>query len=99
ARDDDLTGVLNRRSLMERLGAEVAEAARHGDIFGVVLCDVDGLKAVNDSAGHLIGNDVLKAVAQAMRESARAEDVIARFGGDEAARQTSRHPESRERSE
>src|SRR5438876_408486 len=83
ARDDDLTGVLNRRSLMERLGAEVAEAARHGDIFGVVLCDVDGLKAVNDSAGHLIGNDVLKAVAQAMRESARAEDVIARFGGDE----------------
>jgi diguanylate cyclase (GGDEF)-like protein len=83
ARDDDLTGVLNRRSLMERLGSEVAEAARHGDIFGVVLCDVDGLKAVNDSAGHLIGNDVLKTVARAMRESARAEDVVARFGGDE----------------
>jgi diguanylate cyclase (GGDEF)-like protein len=83
ARDDDLTGVLNRRSLMERLGSELAEATRHGDIFGVVLCDVDGLKAVNDSAGHLVGNEVLKTVARAMRESARAEDVIARFGGDE----------------
>jgi diguanylate cyclase (GGDEF)-like protein len=83
ARDDDLTGVLNRRSLMERLGSELAEATRHGDIFGVVLCDVDGLKAVNDSAGHLVGNEVLKTVARAMRESARTEDVIARFGGDE----------------
>jgi len=83
ARDDDLTGVLNRRSLMERLGSELAGATRHGDIFGVVLCDVDGLKAVNDSAGHLVGNEVLKTVARAMRESARTEDVIARFGGDE----------------
>ncbi|HEV8468718.1 MAG TPA: sensor domain-containing diguanylate cyclase [Candidatus Limnocylindria bacterium] len=83
ARDDDLTGVLNRRSLMERLDAEIAEAARHGDIFGVVLCDLDGLKGVNDSAGHLVGNEVLKTVARAMRESTRAEDVIARFGGDE----------------
>jgi diguanylate cyclase (GGDEF)-like protein len=83
ARDDDLTGVLNRRSLMERLEAEIAEAARHGDLFGVVLCDVDGLKAVNDSAGHLVGNEVLRTVARTMRESARAEDVVARFGGDE----------------
>jgi diguanylate cyclase (GGDEF)-like protein len=83
ARDDDLTSVLNRRSLMERLEAEIGEAARHGDIFGVVLCDVDGLKAVNDSAGHLVGNEVLRTVARAMRESARSEDVVARFGGDE----------------
>jgi diguanylate cyclase (GGDEF)-like protein len=83
ARDDDLTGVLNRRSLMERLDGEMAEAARHGDIFAVVLCDVDGLKAVNDTAGHLAGNEVLTKVARLMRESVRAEDVVARFGGDE----------------
>jgi len=83
ARDDDLTGALNRRSLMERLETEIAEASRHGDIFGVVLCDLDGLKAVNDSAGHLVGNEVLKTVARVMRESARAEDLVARFGGDE----------------
>jgi diguanylate cyclase (GGDEF)-like protein len=83
ARDDDLTGALNRRSLMERLDGEIAGAARHGDIFGVVLCDVDGLKSVNDTAGHLAGNEVLTKVAHLMRESVRAEDVVARFGGDE----------------
>ena len=83
ARDDDLTGVLNRRSLLERLEAEISSASRHGDIFAVVLCDVDGLKAVNDSAGHLVGNDVLRTAARCMRETTRAEDVVARFGGDE----------------
>ncbi|HUG55435.1 MAG TPA: GGDEF domain-containing protein, partial [Candidatus Limnocylindrales bacterium] len=83
ARDDDLTGVLNRRSLMARLDDEIAEASRHGDVFGVVLCDVDGLKTVNDDAGHLVGNEVLTRVARVLRESARAEDVVARFGGDE----------------
>ncbi len=83
ARDDDLTGVLNRRSLMERLDGEIAIAARHGDIFAVVLCDVDGLKNVNDTAGHLAGNEVLTKVARIMREAVRVEDVVARFGGDE----------------
>ena len=48
-----------------------------------MLCDLDGLKAVNDSAGHLVGNEVLKTVSRIMRESARAEDLVARFGGDE----------------
>ncbi len=83
ARDDDLTGALNRRSLMERLDGEIAGAARHGDIFAVVLCDVDGLKSVNDTAGHLAGNEVLTKVAHLVRESVRTEDVVARFGGDE----------------
>ncbi|HEY7623731.1 MAG TPA: sensor domain-containing diguanylate cyclase [Candidatus Limnocylindria bacterium] len=83
ARDDDLTGVLNRRSLLERLDAQIADAGRHGETFGVVLCDVDGLKGVNDTAGHLVGNDVLRTLARAMRQATRAEDVVARFGGDE----------------
>ncbi|MGH2471544.1 MAG: diguanylate cyclase domain-containing protein [Candidatus Limnocylindria bacterium] len=83
ARDDDLTGVLNRRSLLERLEVQIADASRHGETFGVVMCDVDGLKAVNDSAGHLVGNEVLKTLARAMRQATRAEDVVARFGGDE----------------
>jgi len=83
ARDDDLTGVLNRRSLLERLEVQIADATRHGETFGVVLCDVDGLKAVNDSAGHLVGNEVLKTLARAMRQATRSEDVVARFGGDE----------------
>jgi diguanylate cyclase (GGDEF)-like protein len=83
ARDDDLTGVTNRRSLMERLEGELRTATRHGDIFAVVLCDVDGLKHVNDTAGHLAGNEVLVNIAHAMRETVRSEDVVARFGGDE----------------
>lgn len=83
ARDDDLTGVMNRRSLMERLENEIHAANRHGDILAVAMCDVDGLKSVNDSAGHLAGNEVLIKVAHVMRESVRAEDVVARFGGDE----------------
>ncbi|HZP97046.1 MAG TPA: sensor domain-containing diguanylate cyclase [Candidatus Limnocylindria bacterium] len=83
AHDDDLTGVMNRRSLMERLEGEIHAATRHGDILAVVLCDVDGLKSVNDTAGHLAGNEVLIRIARVMRESVRAEDVVARFGGDE----------------
>jgi len=83
ARDDDLTGVLNRRSLLERLEAQIGDAGRHGETFGVVLCDVDGLKAVNDTAGHLVGNEVLRTLARAMRHATRAEDIVARFGGDE----------------
>jgi diguanylate cyclase (GGDEF)-like protein len=83
ARDDDLTGVMNRRSLMERLESELHGATRHGDIFAVALCDVDGLKHVNDTAGHLAGNEVLEKVARVMRDSVRQEDIVARFGGDE----------------
>ena len=83
ASNDPLTGLLNRRILVERLEAETAEARRHGDAFCVVLCDVDGLKAVNDTAGHLAGDEVLVRVAKTLREKARTEDLVARFGGDE----------------
>ena len=83
ASDDPLTGLLNRRVLVERLEAETAEARRHGDAFCVILCDVDGLKTVNDTAGHLVGDSVLRSVASTLRSTARAEDVVARFGGDE----------------
>jgi diguanylate cyclase (GGDEF)-like protein len=83
ASDDPLTGLTNRRVLVERLEAEAAEARRHGDAFCVILCDVDGLKAVNDTAGHLVGDSVLRSVAATLRQTARTEDVVARFGGDE----------------
>jgi diguanylate cyclase (GGDEF)-like protein len=83
ASDDPLTGLTNRRVLVERLESEAAEARRHGDAFCVILCDVDGLKAVNDSAGHLVGDSVLRSVATTLRATARTEDVVARFGGDE----------------
>jgi diguanylate cyclase (GGDEF)-like protein len=83
ASDDPLTGLTNRRVLVERLEEEAAEARRHGDAFCVILCDVDGLKAVNDTAGHLVGDSVLSSVGATLRTKARVEDVVARFGGDE----------------
>ena len=83
ASDDPLTGLTNRRVLVERLEAEAAEARRHGDAFCVILCDLDGLKGVNDGAGHLVGDSVLRSVATTLRATARTEDVVARFGGDE----------------
>ena len=83
ASDDPLTGLTNRRVLVERLESEAAEARRHGDAFCVILCDVDGLKTVNDSAGHLVGDSVLRSVASTLRATARTEDIVARFGGDE----------------
>jgi diguanylate cyclase (GGDEF)-like protein len=83
ASDDPLTGLTNRRVLVERLESETAEARRHGDAFCVILCDVDGLKGVNDRAGHLVGDSVLRSVATTLRGTARTEDVVARFGGDE----------------
>lgn len=83
ASDDPLTGLTNRRVLVERLESEAAEARRHGDAFCVILSDVDGLKGVNDGAGHLVGDSVLRSVATTLRTTARTEDVVARFGGDE----------------
>lgn len=83
ASHDGLTGVLSRRSLVERLEVEVAEARRHGDAFCVLMCDLDGLKQVNDTAGHLVGDHVLQRVAQGIFQAARTEDSVARFGGDE----------------
>ena len=66
-----------------RAEAGVAGATRHGDLVAGVLCGGDGLKRVNDSAGHLAGNEVLVKIASDLRDSVRAEDIVARFGGDE----------------
>jgi diguanylate cyclase (GGDEF)-like protein len=83
--EDPLTGLGTRRALEQmfpvvRSSAEISEL-----VVLVVFVDVDGLKAVNDSAGHAAGDQVLLAVARAMRESARSRDVLARWGGDEFA--------------
>lgn len=78
---DPLTGVLNRRSLFDA----AAVLAQRGRPFAVVLVDLDGFKAVNDTRGHLFGDEVLRHAARAMREAVRREDLVARYGGDEFA--------------
>lgn len=80
---DYLTGAVNRRGLA-MLGTPLVEHARRsGDAVHCVFVDVDGLKRVNDALGHTAGDDVLIAVAGALRDVTRATDVVARWGGDE----------------
>lgn len=82
---DELTGLGNYRMFSRQLAAEVARSRRHDDPFSLVLLDLDGFKAINDELGHLAGDDALRHVAAALRETLREEDVCCRQGGDEFA--------------
>ena len=83
ARVDSLTGIFNRRELEARLALELARCQRHERPCSVLIADVDLFKQVNDSRGHEAGDEVLKRVGLLLKEATRADDVVARFGGDE----------------
>jgi diguanylate cyclase (GGDEF)-like protein len=80
---DPLTRAHNRRYLVERLASEIAYARRHGTRLALILFDLDHFKRVNDTHGHLAGDDVLRDVTAMVSRLIRAEDVFARFGGEE----------------
>jgi diguanylate cyclase (GGDEF)-like protein/putative nucleotidyltransferase with HDIG domain len=80
---DYLTGLPNSRSLYLHLDAEMAKCRDAGASLGVLLCDLDGFKKINDEYGHLEGNRALKAVAASLKECCRNYDYVARMGGDE----------------
>jgi diguanylate cyclase (GGDEF)-like protein len=82
---DPLTRLLNRRAFVERLDSEVARALRFGRVFGLVLCDLDGFKGVNDTRGHPAGDDALEAFGRIVRKALRKHDAAFRIGGDEFA--------------
>jgi len=82
---DGLTGIYNKRYLVEQLDRELSRAARHGRPLTLVICDIDHFKSVNDEFGHLAGDQVLKEVAQLLKSRIRPDDVIARYGGEELA--------------
>jgi diguanylate cyclase (GGDEF)-like protein len=82
---DPLTRLLNRRAFMERLEAEAARSLRHGRSFSLVLCDLDGLKELNDSNGHPAGDAALRQLADVLSQSLRRSDAAFRIGGDEFA--------------
>ena len=82
---DALTGCLNRRGWAERLRAEERRCSRHGLDAMVIVADLDGLKEINDSAGHDAGDRRLVDCGVALRRAVRAEDAVARLGGDEFA--------------
>lgn len=80
---DNLTGLLNRRSLDEGLAREVNRAERKREPLGCILVDLDDFKAVNDKYGHEAGDEVLREVANIVKTSVRGYDLPCRFGGEE----------------
>ena len=82
---DALTGLLNRRRLESELAHQVALADRYGHRACLILLDLDGFKATNDSLGHSVGDELLKNVAEVLRSRVRRSDLVARLGGDEFA--------------
>jgi diguanylate cyclase (GGDEF)-like protein len=83
ARTDPKTGLLNATAWQREADAEVAQALRTSAPLSLLLVDVDHFKQVNDSHGHLIGDEVLRALAAELRQQVRESDVVGRFGGEE----------------
>jgi diguanylate cyclase (GGDEF)-like protein len=83
ARTDPKTGLLNATAWQREADGEVARALRSGMPLALLLIDVDHFKRVNDSHGHLIGDEVLRALAAELRQQVRESDVVGRFGGEE----------------
>jgi len=82
---DALTGLLNRAAFEQALDRAAAEGRNSGREASLIYIDLDHFKPVNDTAGHAAGDALLKQVAQTIRESCRAHDIVARIGGDEFA--------------
>ncbi|RIZ46664.1 hypothetical protein AXX04_27870 [Pseudomonas aeruginosa] len=85
AHHDSLTGLGNRRHLMEFAESALDDARRHGNSMALLLIDLDHFKPINDTHGHDAGDFVLQSVAQRLRHCVRTEDCVARLGGDEFA--------------
>lgn len=85
AYSDPLTGLANTRAFLQHADEELSRSQRYRHRFSVAYLDIDHFKAVNDSMGHVVGDELLRAVAQSMRKSLRITDAVARLGGDEFA--------------
>jgi diguanylate cyclase (GGDEF)-like protein len=82
---DELTGLFNHRRFQEVMTTEVERARRYGQEMGLIMLDIDNFKRVNDTYGHLQGDEVLREVARVLRQSSREIDEPARYGGEEMA--------------
>lgn len=82
---DSLTGLLDRRRFRAELDQYVSFSARYGGQGAVMIIDIDGLKAINDALGHHAGDNLIRRIAEIMRERVRTTDIVARLSGDEFA--------------
>ena len=80
---DALTGTMNKRYLMEALNREIARSTRAEMEMSVVMVDIDHFKSVNDTYGHLVGDEVLRTFGKRVDEICRSDDLLARYGGEE----------------
>lgn len=80
---DPLTGLYNRRYLDVTIERELARATRNNQSIGILMCDLDHFKRVNDAHGHLAGDEVLRVFAALLKKHARGSDIVCRFGGEE----------------
>jgi diguanylate cyclase (GGDEF)-like protein len=83
AMHDSLTGLANRNAFLDHLRRQLGYASRHGKRLAVLFLDLDRFKSINDTLGHPVGDDLLKAVADRLGRSLRQTDLVARLGGDE----------------
>lgn len=83
AATDELTGLSNRRAILERFADELARAQRHGEPLAAVLADIDHFKRINDRHGHQAGDAVLTELAKRLRSAVRRYDLVGRYGGEE----------------
>ena len=83
SRTDSLTGLLNRRAFDEVLKDEVSRFKRSGDVFSLLILDIDNFKLINDNHGHPVGDVVIETIALSCKNYLRSHDVMARVGGEE----------------
>jgi diguanylate cyclase (GGDEF)-like protein len=83
AETDPLTETFNRRALIEKLAQEMDRAERYDTVLACLMIDIDNFKSVNDTHGHLIGDRILRQMANLLKREQRAVDIVARYGGEE----------------
>ncbi len=83
ATTDGMTGLLNKRAMLEAATQQVAAAARFGRKLSAIICDIDFFKKVNDTYGHDVGDVVIRGLGEILKRHKRATDLVARFGGEE----------------